>query len=141
MADKWDEQLAHLEANGTRAPATVVKVSHYGTDIQSDGFGPLDLVGLGSSGSRYQLRTATLLVRPPGEGEFEVKEKMRFDYYKVPDPGEEIEVLYDPDDHSQVAIAPPSAEQLQALAKGAEGAEIKAGFTLDLSRFTRRRKK
>jgi hypothetical protein len=142
MADKWDEQLTHLEANGTRAPATLLELSHYGTDITKGSFSVLDLVGLGGgSDAQYQVRKATLLVRPEGEDEFEVKEKMRFPYYNAPDPGEEFEVLYDPSDHSQIAVAPPSAEQLAALAKEAEGAEIKAGFTLDLSRFTRRRKK
>jgi hypothetical protein len=142
MADKWTKQLAHLEVNGKRAPATVLEMSRSGTEVSKGNLGVLDLVGLGGgSEERYHVRTATLRVRPEGEDEFEVHEKMRFAEYSVPDPGEEFEVLYDPADRSQIAVAPPSAEQLQAAAKEAEGAEIKAGFTLDLSRFTRGRKK
>jgi hypothetical protein len=138
MSKKWKKLAEHLEANGTRAPATVLEVSSSGTDIEkSDGFSLLDLVGLGSNmGERYHLRTATLMVRPQGEDEFELKRQMRFEYYAIPDPGEEIEVLYDPADHDQVMVAPP-----KAAPQPPPGSEIdvgKVGFTLDFSRRKRK---
>jgi hypothetical protein len=139
MSRKWKRMAEHLEANGKRAPATVVEMSSYGTDVEkSDGFSLLDLVGLGSNmGERYHERTATLLVKPKGEDEFEVKRKMRFAYYTIPDPGEKIEVLYDPADHDQVMVAPA-----KAAPQPPEGSEVdvgKVGFTLDLSRLRKKK--
>jgi hypothetical protein len=137
MSKKWKKMAEHLEANGKRAPATVVKVSHYGTETGGGGFGVLDLVGLGSTNEEWTTHKTRLRVRPDDEPEFEVETKMTYAKYTVPDAEEEIEVLYDPADHENIMVAPPKPAEYDPE-KGL--AETKVGFTLDLSRLGRKKK-
>jgi hypothetical protein len=98
----------HLEQAGKRAPATVVEIARFGLNIGDAG------PDRASSGSEA-LRTTTLRVQPEGEPEFEVKRRIRYgDGKPVPKAGDVIEVLYDPEDHEKVMVAPPTAEQEQA---------------------------
>jgi hypothetical protein len=125
MASKWKKLFQHLEAHGKRAPATVLEVSSYGTEVSSGGFSLLDLVGMGSSDTFHVHKTA-LRIRPPDGAEFEVKAKMAYGVSAIPDAGQEIEVLYDPDDPEKVMVAPPTAEQRSTV----DLSQAKIGFTI-----------
>jgi hypothetical protein len=141
MFSKWRKLAKHLEARGRRAPATVVDIASSGRDVRSEGFGPLDAVRglrgdksgstLAPNSSRYLVRRARLRIRPADGPEFEVDRDMRFgDYGRyVPKAGDQIEVVYDPDDHEKVMVAPPTAgeEQLRAAAALSKA---KVGFTV-----------
>jgi hypothetical protein len=139
--NKWRKLAKHLEQRGTRAPATVVDIASSGHEVRSEGFGPLDAIRelsrdksgstLAPSSSRYSVRRARLRIRPADGQEFEVERDMRFgDYGRyVPKAGEEIEVVYDPDDHEKVMVAAPTAEEEQMRAAIALG-KADIGFTV-----------
>jgi hypothetical protein len=123
MFSKWRKLAKHLEQHGRRAPATVVEIARHGSEVRSEGIGISHLMP-GSGGDSllprnsggYMVRKAKLAVRPANEPEFEVERKIRFgDWGRyVPKAGEEIEVVYDPNDHEKLLVAPPTAEEEQA---------------------------
>jgi hypothetical protein len=138
---KWRRLAAHLEKNGVRAPATVLEIASWGSDTESSQ-GEIDLedelikkmpgetLAPSNTGAWY-VRKTKLVIRPEGEPEFEVERKMRYGDWglDIPKAGDEITVVYDPDDRSKVMIAPPTAEEeairtANALGKG------KIGFTV-----------
>jgi hypothetical protein len=138
--NKWRKLGKHLDEHGSRAPATVVEIAKSGREVRSEGFGPLDsirgLTGdkgtpLAPNSDHYSVRRTRLRVRPADGPEFEVERDMRFgDYGRyVPKAGEEIEVVYDPDDHEKVMVAPPTAEEEQMRAAVALG-KADIGFTV-----------
>jgi hypothetical protein len=134
---KWKKLVQHLEANGRRAPATVLEVSGSATSGSSGSFSPLDLVGLGGGDQEeWTTRNTRLRVRPEGEPEFEVETRIRYAEYAEPDEGEEIEVLYDPADHENIMVAPPKQAEYDPE-KGL--GETKVGFTLDLSKWRKKK--
>jgi hypothetical protein len=132
---RWKKLVEHLNANGVRAPATVVEISRYGSEVKSGGVSPLDLVGLGGGNKEWRIHKTKLLVRPAGEPEFEVETKMRYGggyIARVPSEGDEFDVLYDPADHENIMLAPPTAEQeairtANALNKADIGIQIGGG--------------
>lgn len=123
MFSKWRKLAKHLEQHGRRAPATVVEIAKHGSEVRSEGIGISHLMP-GSAGDSllprnsggYMVRRAKLAVRPANEPGFEVERKIRFgDWGRyVPKSGEEIEVVYDPNDHEKLLVAPPTAEEEQA---------------------------
>jgi hypothetical protein len=133
---KWKKLVQHLNANGKRAPATVVEISRHGGSVTSGRFSALDLVGLGGLGGaqeqEWEIRKTKLRVRPDGESEFEVETKMRYgggQIARIPGPGDEFDVLYDPADHENVIVAPPTAEQ-EALRTAEALSKADIGFTV-----------
>jgi hypothetical protein len=139
--NKWRKLGKHLDKHGTRAPATVVEIAKSGREVRSEGFGPLDAIRdlsgdkgtpLAPNSSHYSVRRARLRIRPADDPEFEVERDMRFgDYGRyVPKAGEEIEVVYDPDNHEKVMVAPPTAEEEQLRAAVALG-KADVGFTVN----------
>jgi hypothetical protein len=124
------KKVKQLQQQGKRAPATVVEIASTGHEVSSEGFDP---TGLSPDVDRYIVRETTLRIRPEGEPEFEVRQKIRYgDHGRfVPKTGEEIEVLYDPEDHEKVVVAPPTAEEEQIRTMEALG-KAKIGFGVDL---------
>jgi hypothetical protein len=134
MLGKKQRMINRLERVGVRAPATVVEIAKSGYEVRSEGFNPIgEKLGLDSKTGYYATRKATLRVSPQGEPEFEAQGKFRFAEYgrTIPKAGDRIDVLYDPADHEQVCIAPPTAEEEQARAAAALS-EAKVGFGVDL---------
>ena len=138
MFFKWRKLAKHLEKNGRRAPATVVEIAERGSETRSEGIG-IEQALPGSGGDSliprnsggYMVRRAKLRVSPADGPEFEVESKMRFgDWGRyVPKAGEQIEVVYDPEDHEKILVAPPTAEEEQARTMAAlSKADI--GFTV-----------
>jgi hypothetical protein len=134
MFGKKQRMINRLEREGVRAPATVVEIAESGTETRSEGFNPIgEKLGLDSKTGYYATRKATLRVSPQGEPEFEAQDRFRFAEYgrTVPKAGDRIDVLYDPDDHEQVCVAPPTAEEEQARGAAALS-KAKIGFGVDL---------
>jgi hypothetical protein len=132
MFGKKQRMINRLERSGVRAPATVVEIAESGYEVRSEGFNPIgEKVGLYSKTGYYAVRKATLRVHPHGEPEFEAQGKFRFAEYgrTVPKAGEEIDVLYDPEDREQVCVAPPTAEE-EALRTAEALSNAKIGFTV-----------
>jgi len=124
MFGKAKRERERLERSGRRAPATVVEIASFGLNIGDAQPGHV------SSNSEAQ-RMTTLRVHPEGEPEFEVKRKIRYGRYgrTVPKAGDRIEILYDPDDHNKVVVAPPTAEEEQMRAAVALS-KAKIGFSV-----------
>ena len=115
---KWRRLAAHLEKNGVRAPATVVEIASWGSDTDSSQ-GEIDVedelikqmpgekLAPSNTGSWY-VRKTKLRIRPADEPEFEFEGKMRYGDWglEIPKEGDEIDVIYDPNDHSKVLRAP-----------------------------------
>jgi hypothetical protein len=132
MFGKKQRMINRLEREGVRAPATVVEIAKSGTETRSEGFNPIgEKLGLDSKTGYYATRKATLRVSPQGEPEFEAQDRFRFAEYgrTVPKAGDRIDVLYDPDDHAQVCVAPPTAEE-EALRTAEALSKAKIGFTV-----------
>jgi hypothetical protein len=133
MFFKWRKLYKHLGQHGVRAPATVVEIASGGRTVHSQGYGiedaVADAVGPAPNSEEYEVRRARLRVRPANEPEFEIEQKMRWGDYGtyVPKAGDEIEVLYDPNDHEKIALAPPTAEQ-EALRTAEALSKAKIGF-------------
>ena len=126
-------RVKRLQSAGRRAPATVVEISKSGHTVNSSGTDISDIWNLDWTpdvGS-YEVRKAKLRVRPEGEPEFEVEQKFRFGDFGeyVPKEGAEIEVLYDPEDHEEIVVAPPTAEQ-EAVRTAEALSKAKIGFTV-----------
>jgi hypothetical protein len=120
---KGKREREHLERNGRRAPATVVEIARFGMNIGDAG------PDRASSGSEA-VRMTTLRVQPEGEPEFGVKRRLRYgDGKPVPKAGDRIDVLYDPDDHEKVMVAPPTAEEEQ-IRVAAALSQAKIGLTI-----------
>jgi hypothetical protein len=136
MLFKWRKLYRHLGQHGVRAPATVVDIAKHGVTHRAEGWNPLDeladaTVGQAPNSDRYEVRRTRLRIRPADEPEFEVEGKMRWGDYGtyVPKPGEEIEVIYDPNDHEKVVLAPPTPEQ-EALRTAEALSKAKVGFQI-----------
>jgi hypothetical protein len=138
---KWRKLAAHLEKNGVRAPATVVDIASLGSDHESSS-GEIDLedelirkmpgetLAPSNTGAWY-VRKTKLKIRPEGEPEFEMEGKIRYGDHglKLPKAGAEISVIYDPNDHSKVMVAPPTdMEEAQRISNALGDAKI--GFTV-----------
>lgn len=105
----------HLQTHGRRAPAVVVEIASWGLNIGDE-----------QDRSQQAVRKTTLRVEPEGEPEFMVTKRFRYGEYGeyIPVAGDEIEVLYDPDDPDAIMLAPPTAEQAArraAIALSASG--------------------
>ena len=131
MFGKHKRTRRQLEQGGKRAPATVVEIAATGWETESTGW---NLPGLPSGEGKQIVRMTTLRVRPADEPEFELKQRIRYGLYgrMVPKAGDEIEVLFDPEDHEKVVVAPPTAEEEQARTMAALS-KAKIGFGVDLS--------
>ena len=139
MFFKWRKLYKHLGQHGVRAPATVVDIAKHGVNHHSEGWDPLEMLadeafGRAPNSAEYAVRRTQLRVRPTNEPEFEVEGKMRWGDYGtyVPKAGDEIEVLYDPNDHEKIVLAPPTAEQeairtAEALSKAKIGFQVGGG--------------
>jgi hypothetical protein len=140
--NKWRKLGAHLEQHGVRAPATVVEIAKWGADHESQGWSVDDEAlsrmpgeSLAPAKTRYYyVRKTRLRIRPADEPEFEMEGKVRFGDWgrEVPTAGAEIEVIYDPNDHSKVMVAPPTAEEeairtAEALGKADIGITLGGG--------------
>jgi hypothetical protein len=86
----------HLEKNGKRANATVVDIAGSGSTTRKSGFFSEETV-------EVSLKT-TLRVEPEGEPAFEVTDKIKWPGAVIPSAGDEVPVIYDPDDHSKVML-------------------------------------
>jgi hypothetical protein len=128
MFGKQKRKRRDLEQNGRRAPATVVEIAATGWETSEEGF---NVPGLSSGIGREIVRKTTLRVRPAGEPEFEIEQRVRYGAYggTVPKAGDEIEVLYDPEDHERMIVAPPTAEQ-EAIRTAEALSKAKIGFTV-----------
>ena len=122
MLFKWKRMARHLEKNGVRAPAEVLEVARIGHEIESStsGFSPTDVVSDAMGGNELAPNSGNWIVRKtrlritPADGEpFEVHEDIRYGDYgrEVPEVGDKLEVVYDPDDHEKVMVAPPTDEE------------------------------
>jgi hypothetical protein len=132
MFGKKQRMINRLERSGVRAPATVVEIAEFGTETRSQGFNPIgERLGLDSKTGYYATRRATLRVTPQGKPEFEAQGKFRFAEYgrTIPKAGDRIDVLYDPADHEQVCVAPPTAEE-EAVRTAEALSKAKIGFTV-----------
>jgi putative oligomerization/nucleic acid binding protein len=138
MFGKQRRKRKHLERNGKRAPATVVEIAALGWETEGgeigDIVGDIEDMGVGpGSGTpeREIIRKTKLRVRPADEPEFELEQRIRYGAYgrEVPKAGDEIEVLYDPEDHEKVMVAPPTAEE-EALRTAEALSKAKIGFTV-----------
>jgi hypothetical protein len=86
-----------LEEAGQTAPARVVKLHRGGTWWVGGAHG-------GPNVQRTNCRL-TLEVQPPSEPTFETELKTHFRTESVPSEGDVIDVVYDPADHDNVAVA------------------------------------
>ena len=124
-----------------RASATVVDIASWGSDNESSQ-GEIDLedelikkmpgekLAPSNTGAWY-VRKTKLRIRPADGPEFEVERKMRYGDWglDVPKAGDEIAVVYDPDDHSKVMVAPPTdMEEAVRTANALSKADI--GFSV-----------
>jgi hypothetical protein len=138
---RWRRLAAHLEKNGVRAPATVVDIASWGSDHEFSS-GEIDLedelikkmpgetLAPSNTGAWY-VRKTKLKIRPADEPEFEMEGKVRYGDHglKVPKAGTEIEVIYDPNDHSKVMVAPLT--DMQEAVRTAEAlSKADIGFTV-----------
>jgi hypothetical protein len=134
---KWRRLAAHLEKNGVRAPATVVEIASWGSDNTSSR-GEIDLEDelenrmpgntlAPANTSEWYVRKTKLKIRPEGEPEFEMEGKIRYGDWglDVPKAGDEIDVIYDPNDHSKVMRAPlTDMEEAQRISNALGDAKI-----------------
>ena len=105
-----------LEEAGRKANATVVEIAEKGVAVTT---GPEGVV----SATQLALKT-TLKVQPEGEPEFEVKTTFRYPQLSVPAAGQQLAIIYDPEDHDKIMLDDsPEAQQSAMLA----GAGIDAG--------------
>jgi hypothetical protein len=136
---KWRKLAAHLETNGVRAPATVVEIASWGSDTESSQ-GEIDLedelikkmpgetLAPSNTGAWY-VRKTKLRIKPEDGPEFEMEGKIRYGDHglDVPKAGDEISVIYDPNDHSKVMVAPPT-DMEEALRTADALGKAKIGF-------------
>lgn len=142
--NKWRKLAAHLEKNGVRAPATVLDIASWGSDNTSSR-GEIDVEDMiedrmpgntlapASTGEWY-VRKTKLKIRPVDEPEFEMEGKIRYGDWglEIPEVGDEIEVIYDPNDHSKVMRAPltdmeEAVRTADALGKADIGFQVGGG--------------
>jgi hypothetical protein len=138
---KWRKLAAHLEKNGVRAPATVVDIASWGSDHEysSGEWDPEDELVRQMPGEKlapshtgvWYVRKTKLKIRPADEPEFEMEGKIRYGDHglDVPKEGAEIDVIYDPNDHSKVMVAPPT-DMEEALRTADALGKAKIGFTV-----------
>lgn len=93
-----------LRENGRTAPATVLEC--HGTMTITEG----NAMIVSNTQVVCKLR---LQVAPPGEPPFEATTSARFSQFGVPDEGDVLAVLYDPEDHDKVVVDQSTAAQLQ----------------------------
>jgi hypothetical protein len=144
LRSKWRKLAAHLEKNGVRAPATVVDIASSGSDHESSR-GEWDLedeledrmpgntLAPASTGAWY-VRKTKLRIRPADEPEFEMEGKIRYGDHglEIPKAGDQIDVIYDPNDHSKVMRAPltdmeEAVRTADALGKADIGFQVGGG--------------
>jgi hypothetical protein len=112
--------------NARRARARVMEIA---------GWGVTTTTGMGPSAEKEVSLKTKLLVRPADEAEFEVEKRFRFPKGAVPGVGEEVTVLYDPDDHESVELVPPEAPSESEIASlagtglGSGGASARSAVT------------
>ena len=99
-----------LEQNGRRASATVVAVGERGMAITH---GSDNVV----SNTEIALKL-TLRVEPQDEPAFEVEERFRFAQLSIPTEGQDLAVIYDPDDHDAVMLDGNPAPNIAAMMQG-----------------------
>jgi hypothetical protein len=143
MLFKWKRMARHLEKKGVRAPAEVVEIAKFGHEVESSssGFSPLDIASdmaggneLAPNSGNWIVRKTKLRITPADGDAFEVEQDIRYgDYGRyVPKAGEKLDVIYDPDDHGKVMVAPPTAEEeairtANALSKADIGFQVGGG--------------
>jgi hypothetical protein len=71
----------------------------------------------GQAGMGYPPWFLTLRVTSETEPGFEVSQKVRVHVFIVPTPGETLQVLYDPDDHTRMIVDPRTALRLRRKAR------------------------
>ena len=138
---KWRRLAAHLEKTGVRAPATVVDIASWGSDHEysSGEWDPEDEIVRQMPGEKlapshtgsWYVRRTKLKIRPADEPEFEMEGKIRYGDWglDIPEAGAEITVVYDPNDHSKVMMAPPT--DIEEAVRTAEAlGDAKIGFTV-----------
>ena len=102
----------HLNEKGRVAQAEVLEIADTGPTIEREGadrkwWRPDDSIPDWMRPSRqvYEMALKTRLrVRPEGEAEFDVETTIRFPESYEPKVGDEIEVIYDPDDHDKLML-------------------------------------
>jgi hypothetical protein len=137
---RWRKLAAHLEQHGVRARATVVDISKSGANHHYEGEWspenelirkmPGETLAPSNTGD-WHVRKTRLRIRPADEPEFEMEGKLRYGDWglDIPKVGDEISVVYDPDDHTKVMVAPPTAEE-EALRTAEALGKAKIGFTV-----------
>ncbi len=86
----------HLRAEGTRAPATVTAIAEKGMAVTNGAEGVV-------SNTELLLKTS-LRVEPTGEPSFEIEKRFRYSQFGVPSVGQQVAVIYDPEDHDKLMI-------------------------------------
>ena len=102
----------HLDENGRVAQAEVLEIADSGPTFEREGherkwWRPDDAIPDWMRPSRqiYEIALKTRLrVRPEGEPEFDVETTIRFPQSYEPKAGDEIEVIYDPEDHDKLML-------------------------------------
>jgi hypothetical protein len=98
-----------LEEAGKPAMATVLEIAENGISVTT---GPEGVV----ASTALALKT-TLKVQPTDEPEFEVKTTFRYPQLSVPSAGQQLAVIYDPEDHDKIMLDDsPEAQSNAALA-------------------------
>ena len=102
----------HLEEKGRVAQAEVLEIADSGPTIEREGaerkwWRPDDAIPdwMRPGQSVYEIALKTRLrVRPEGEPEFDVETRIRFPQSYDPKVGDEIEVIFDPEDHDKLML-------------------------------------
>ena len=98
-----------LEEAGKPAKAAVLEIAEKGMAVTHGAEGVI-------GNTELALKTR-LMVQPDDEPEFEVKETFRYPQLSVPAAGQQIAVIYDPEDHDKIMLDDsPEAQQSAALA-------------------------
>jgi hypothetical protein len=100
-----------LARKGTKATATVLEIASTGKTTRKTGFFAAETV--------EDDRKSKLRVEPEGADAFEVSGTFRYPRSAIPEVGDEVPVIYDPDDHDEVMIGEikgPSESELKEVA-------------------------
>jgi hypothetical protein len=100
-----------LEEAGKKANATVVEIAEKGMAVTHGAEGVV--------GNTELAMKTTLKVQPADEPEFEVRETFRYPQLAVPSAGQQIAVIYDPEDHDKIMLDDSSEAQQAAVLSGA----------------------
>ena len=99
-----------LEEHGTRAVAEVLEVGKRGMTVTHGN----DAI-IANTEVVLKLR---LRVDPPSEPSFEVSTRLRFSQFALPEPGQRLAVIYDPDDHDDLMLDPAAPAGVNIVSGG-----------------------